>query len=268
MTDPPYAAALWSDAAGLLANIDVEPWAVVACGAAILLGAVVQGVVGTGLALVAVPVLAWLAPELVPVGILVAAMPIAVTAAVRERAHMDVPAVSWAMAGRLPGGLLGAVAVARLPVRGLQVLVATTVLLAVLAAVVTDRRSAGEGSRRPRRSTIVLAGLLSGVGGTTSGIGGPPIAIVFRNVGGSAIRSTLSIVLVLGAVLSMLSLALVGEVTLARLAAGAALIPLVMVGFVIAGHLRGRLDSAGVRVFVLVISSVAGAGLLLDAVNG
>jgi uncharacterized membrane protein YfcA len=95
---------------------------------------VVQGVVGTGLALVAVPVLAWLAPELVPVGILVAAMPIAVMAAIRERAHMDLPAVSWAMAGRLPGGLLGAVAVAMLPVRGLQVLVATTVLLAVLAA--------------------------------------------------------------------------------------------------------------------------------------
>jgi uncharacterized membrane protein YfcA len=115
---------------------------------------------------------------------------------------------------------------------------------------------------------IVLAGVLSGVGGTTSGIGGPPIAIVFRNVGGPAIRSTLSIVLVLGAVLSMLSLALVGEVTLPRLAAGAALIPLVMVGYVVAGHLRGRLDSAGVRVFVLVVSAVAGVGLLVDAVTG
>ena len=259
---------MWSDTAGLLASTSVEPWAVAACGAAILLGAVVQGIVGTGLALVAVPVLAWLAPELVPVGILVAAMPIAVTGAIRERAHMDVPAVSWAMAGRLPGGLLGAVAVAMLPVRGLQVLVATTVLLAVLAAVVTDARSVGEGPRRPRRSTIVLAGVLSGVGGTTSGIGGPPIAIVFRNVGGPAIRSTLSNVLVLGAVLSMLSLALVGEVTMPRLAAGAALIPLVMVGYVVAGHLRSRLDSAGVRVFVLAVSSVAGLGLLVDAVTG
>jgi uncharacterized protein len=268
LTGPPHAVAAWSGTAGLQASIGVEPWVVVACGAAILLGAVVQGVVGTGLALVAVPVLAWLAPGLVPVGILVAAMPIAVTGAIRERAHMDVPAVSWAMAGRLPGGLLGAVAVAMLPVRGLQVLVATTVLLAVLAAVVTDARSVGEAPRRPRRSTIVLAGVLSGVGGTTSGIGGPPIAIVFRNVGGPAIRSTLSLVLMLGAVLSMLSLALVGEVTLPRLAAGAALIPLVMLGYVVAGRLRGRLNAAGVRVFVLVVSSVAGLGLLVDVVTG
>lgn len=269
MTEPPHAAAVWSDTAGPLASIGVEPWVVVACGAAILLGAVVQGVVGTGLALTAVPVLAWLAPALVPVGILVAALPIAVTGAFRERAHTDVPAVSWVMAGRLPGGLVGAVAIAMLPVRGLQVVVATTVLLAVLAAVVTDARSVvEEGPRRPRRSTMVLAGVLSGVGGTTSGIGGPPVAIVFRNVGGPAIRSTLSIVLVLGAVLSILSLALVGEVTLPRLAAGAALIPLVMVGYVVAGHLRGRLHASGVRVFVLVISSVAGLGLLVDAVTG
>lgn len=268
MTGPPPAAAVWSDTGGLQASIGVEPWAVVACGVAILLGAVVQGAVGTGLALVSVPVLAWFAPELVPVGILVAAMPIAVTAAVRERAHMDVPAVGWALLGRLPGGLLGAVAVAMLPVRGLQALVATTVLLAVLTAVVTDARTVGQDPRRPRRSTIVLAGVVSGVGGTTSGIGGPPIAIVFRNVGGPAIRSTLSIVIVLGAVLSMLSLALVGEVTLPRLAAGAALIPLVMVGYAFAGHLRGRLDPAGVRVFVLVISSLAGAGLLVDALTG
>ena len=115
---------------------------------------------------------------------------------------------------------------------------------------------------------MVMAGVLSGVGGTTSGIGGPPIAIVFRNVGGPAIRSTLSIVLVLGAILSILSLALFGEVTLPRLVAGAALIPLVMIGYVIAGVLRGRLDYAGVRVFVLVISAVAGAGLLVAALTG
>lgn len=251
-----------------LVDIGVDPWVVAACGAAILLGAVVQGVVGTGLALVAVPVLAWLAPELVPVGILVAAMPIAVTAAIRERAHLDVPGVGWAMAGRLPGGLLGAVAVAILPVRGLQALVAATVLLAVLAAVVTDARSVGEALRPPRRSALVLAGVLSGIGGTTSGIGGPPIAIVFRNVGGPAIRSTLSIVLVLGAVLSILSLALFGEVTLTRLAAGAALIPLVMLGYVLAGLLRGRLNPAGVRLLVLVISAVAGVGLLIAALAG
>jgi len=265
---PPSASTVGSEAVDLLDSIGVELWVIAACGAAIVLGAVVQGVVGTGLALVAVPVLAGLAPELVPVSILVAAMPIAITAAVRERAHLDVPGVGWTMAGRLPGGLLGAVAVAMLPVRGLQLLVAATVLLAVLAAVVTDARSVGVAPRRPRRATLVLAGVLSGVGGTTSGIGGPPIAIVFRNVGGPAIRSTLSVVLLLGAVLSILSLALVGEVTLPRLAAGAALIPLVMLGYVVAGFLRGRLNAAGVRVFVLVISSVAGVGLLYVALTG
>jgi uncharacterized membrane protein YfcA len=244
-----------------------DPLVVLGSALAVLVGALVQGVLGFGLALLAVPVLAWLAPELVPVGVLVAVMPLVVVSAVRERAHVDLRGIGWALVGRLPGGVLGALAVALLPVRGLQLLVAATVCLAVVAAVVADRRPRTL-RPSPRRTSLVLAGALSGVGGTTSGIGGPPMAIAFRNSGGPAIRSTLATFFVVGALLSLGSLAVVGEVTRERLLVGLLLMPPIGVGYLLSGPLRRRVDAGAVRVAVLVLSGAAGLGLLVTALTG
>ncbi|MGF1645964.1 MAG: TSUP family transporter, partial [Kineosporiaceae bacterium] len=121
---------------------------VVPCLLAVVVGALVQGALGFGLALVAVPVLAWLAPSTVPVGILVAVLPLVVVAALRERADIDVRGMAVALVGRVPGGAAGAAAVALLPVRGLQLAVAATVLAAVGLVVAGDLSR-----RRIRRRT-------------------------------------------------------------------------------------------------------------------
>ncbi len=269
-----------------------NPLVLLLCLLVVTLGAVVQGVLGFGLALLSVPVLAWIAPEFVPVGVLVAVVPLVLVTALRERSHVDLRGIGWALVGRLPGGAVGALAVAWLPVRGLQLLIAATVCLAVVAAVVTDIRgtaarraeagrepadAAGTGddgtdqlipSRGPRRVVLALAGALSGVGGTTSGIGGPPMAIAFRNSGGPAIRSTLASFFLLGSVLSIGSLALVGEVTLDQLAVGLLLVPAVVLGYLLSGPLRRRVSTEALRRAVLVLSGAAGTGLLLSALTG
>ncbi len=244
-----------------------DPVVVVVCAVAVGVGALVQGVLGFGLALLSVPVLAWLAPELVPAGVLVAVMPLVLVSAVRERSHVDLRGIGWALVGRVPGGAGGAVAVALLPVRGLQLLVAVTVCLAVVAAVVADRRPLVPRAS-PRRTSLVVAGALSGVGGTTSGIGGPPMAITFRNSGGPAIRSTLAVFFAVGAVLSLASLAVVGELTLQKMLVGLVLVPPVVLGYLLAGPLRRRVEPAVVRVAVLALSGVAGLALLLAALVG
>lgn len=249
-----------------LGDLGTDPAALLVCGLAVALGALVQGVLGFGLALLAVPVLAWAAPQTVPVGVLVAVMPLVVVSALRERAHLDLRGLGWALVGRLPGGALGALAVAALPVRGLQLLVAGTVGLAVLAAVVADSRPAR--LRPVRRTTLALAGALSGLGGTTSGIGGPPMAVAFRNSGGPAIRSTLAAFFVAGALLSIGSLALVGEVSPTRLTAGLVLLPFVGVGYLLSGLVRPRVRPEVLRVAVLAVSGVAALALLVTAVAG
>jgi hypothetical protein len=72
----------------------------VPCLLAVVVGAMVQGALGFGLALVAVPVLAWLAPSTVPVGILVAVLPLVLVAALRERARVDVRGLAVVLVGR------------------------------------------------------------------------------------------------------------------------------------------------------------------------
>ena len=253
-----------------LGGTGADPLALLACGLAVALGALVQGVIGFGLALLAVPVLAWLAPETVPVGVLVAVMPLLVVAALRERSHVDLRGIGWALVGRVPGGTAGALAVAVLPVRGLQLLVAGTVGLAVVAAVVADRATSAVAGPPPkvRRTTLALAGALSGLGGTTSGIGGPPMGIAFRNSGGPAIRSTLAAFFVVGALLSLGSLAVVGEVTAPRLLAGVALVPFVGVGYLASGWLRPRVRPQVLRGAVLALSGTSAVVLLVVALRG
>ncbi|MFC5380699.1 sulfite exporter TauE/SafE family protein [Aquipuribacter nitratireducens] len=252
-----------------------DPVVAVACLLAVGLGALVQGVLGFGLALLSVPVLALLAPELVPVAVLVAVLPLTVLQAVRERAHLDLRGLGWALVGRVPGGAVGALAVAWLPVRGLQVLVAAVVLLAVAASVRADRRVEAPGApararpgRSPRRTSLTLAGALSGVGGTTAGIGGPPMAIAYRNAAGGTLRATLATFFLVGALLSIGSLVAVGEVSRADLVAGAVLVPAVLVGYVAAAPLRRRLAAGRLRRGVLGLSAVAGTALLAQAALG
>lgn len=260
------------DVPSALGGLGSDPLVVLVCGLAVAVGALVQGLLGFGLALLAVPVLAWLAPQTVPVGVLVAVMPLVVVAALREHAHLDWRGIGWALLGRVPGGAAGAVAVVLLPVRGLQLLVAATVGLAVVVAVVSDRRRAAVvapgAPLKVRRTTLAAAGVLSGLGGTTSGIGGPPMAIAFRNSGGPVIRSTLAAFFVIGALLSLLSLAVAGEVTVDRLTAGLVLVPFVALGYLLSGPLRPRVRPGAVRVAVLAVSAASALGLLAEALTG
>ena len=78
------------------------------------IAACVQGTVGFGLALTSAPLLALLDPAFVPGPLLVASLPVSLAALVRERHHADVRGVAAAFVGRVPGTVVGALAVAAL----------------------------------------------------------------------------------------------------------------------------------------------------------
>ena len=72
---------------------------------AFLVGAVVQGEVGYGLALVVVPVLALVQPEALPAVVLFLAMPTAGFMVAREWRFADARGLVWILSGRLAGAL-------------------------------------------------------------------------------------------------------------------------------------------------------------------
>lgn len=236
--------------------MDLDTGVLLLAGLAVLVGAAVQGSVGLGLGLVAAPVMALLDPTLVPATILLVTSALPLLTAVRELGDVDWSGLRFSLAGRLPGVVLGSWIVVTQPARTTAVVVAVVVLGAVVL-------SATSWDARPTPRALLAAGVVSGVSGTATSIGGPPVAMLYQRAGGSVLRSTMGVYFLVGNVLSLGALALAGEIDQRDLLRALALMPFLVVGFLISGPLRGRVDGARLRVAVLALSAAGAVALLL-----
>jgi uncharacterized membrane protein YfcA len=235
--------------------VDLDTGVLLLAGLGVLVGAVVQGCVGLGLGLVAAPVMALVDPTLVPATILLVTSALPVLTAVRELDDVDWSGLRFALGGRLPGVVLGSWIVVTQPPRTTAVVVAVVVLGAVVL-------SATSWEARPTPRSLLVAGVVSGVSGTATSIGGPPVAMLYQRASGSTLRSTMGMYFLVGNVLSVTALAVAGEIGQRELLRALALLPFLLAGFWISGPLRGRVDGGRLRVAVLVVSA-AGAVVLL-----
>jgi uncharacterized membrane protein YfcA len=224
----------------------------------VTVGSALQGAVGFGLGMLAAPLLLLVDPRLVPGPLLVAALFLTVLITTRERAAIDFHGLGWALVGRAPGTLLGAAAIALASPRGVRFLVALMVLVAVGLV--------GSGLQIARtRGSLFGAGVLSGVLSTTSSIGGPAIAILYQDDPGGRVRGTLSSFFTVGLVFSILALAVLGEFGRAQVEASVVLLPGVLLGFLLSRSIARVLDRGHTRTAILVLSTLAALGVLLQA---
>jgi uncharacterized membrane protein YfcA len=230
-------------------------------GIVVVLGGLVQGLVGFGLALVAVPIVALIDPSLLPVPILVTTSAHSVMSLFREHEHVDWRGVGWAMLGRLPGTVIGVLLVGMLNQKQFSLLVGVSVLVCVALSVISW-------TPRPTPRALVTAGLASGSFGTSTSIGGPPVAMLYQNSTGAEVRATLGAYFVMGSVTSMIGLIAAGHVHTHDLTAGAALIPFLVVGFLLSSPLRKVVDAKGIRYPVLILSAVSALVLIGRSILG
>ena len=202
------------------------------------------------------PVLALVDPSLVPVAVLLPTAVLPILSLLRERAAVDWRGLRWALVGRLPGTLVGAWVATALPLRLLAVAVGVVVLGAVVVSLVR-----WEPRATPR--ALLAAGFVSGVTGTATSIGGPPIALVYQRASGPAIRSTLAAFFLVGVVVSLSALALTGAVDRRDLGVAAVLLPFTALGFAVSGPLRPYVDAAGTRPAVLTLCAASALVLIL-----
>lgn len=224
-------------------------------GLIVAVGALVQGAVGYGMALVAAPLLALIDPALVPVPLIVLAAGHSLLAVLRDGRHADWAGVGWAMLGRLPGTGLGVLVVVAVSQRVFGLVVGGCVLGFVLLSLLTWRP-------RLRPRSLLVAGLASGVGGTAAAIGGPPVALLYQHETGPRVRGTIGAYFALGSVTSIAALAAAGQVTGAALLSAAQLTPFLLAGFALSGPARLVLDRGWTRHAVLAVAA-ASAVLLI-----
>ena len=225
-------------------------------GLAALLGAIVQSSVGLGVGLVATPIVTMLFPSLMPGAILVVSLALPLATLAQEVRHAQLRGLGWAFGGRLAGSPLGVLLVAAVPRHVLGVLIGV-VVLAALAATAWSREL-------PRnRRTLAAAGLVSGATGTASGIGGPPLALLYQRENGPRVRATLALFFIGGSLLSLCSLAIAGHLPAEQLTAGLTLVPFVFAGFVAAGPLRRYLDAGRLRLALLIVVGASATTLII-----
>ncbi|MBM6403884.1 sulfite exporter TauE/SafE family protein [Phycicoccus sp. CSK15P-2] len=225
-------------------------WHLALLGLAVLAGAVVQSVIGFGMSVVAAPFVVLVAPELMPVALLLPSVTLPVlqlTHGVRDLAWR---ALGWALVARLLLTPLGVVAVAWLSPRAIAAFVGMLVLVTVALSVRTVEL-------RPTRVNAVLAGAISGVSGTAAAIGGPFLALVLQHEPPERVRATLAAFFLLGSGLALAGLAVGGEVDGHRLTYGLVWAPFALGGYALAAPVRARVDPARFRRYVLGFCVVA-----------
>jgi uncharacterized membrane protein YfcA len=237
----------------------VSPLEHLAANALAAFGACIQGSVGFGLGLVAAPILALIDPDYVPGPVLFATLPLSILVAVREHDHVDLHGLGWAFAGRIPGTVAGALALALLSATTASVVFGVLVLTAV------GLTWAGW-SLSPTPPTLVTAGLASGFMGTMTSIGGPPMALVYSRAQGAQLRSTLATYFILAAAISLTALAVTGDFGTDELLLGLSLFPGVLLGFLASGWVSRHLDRGHTRTAVLVTSAIAAVAVVIQAI--
>jgi len=213
-------------------------------------GTVVQGCIGFGGNLLAVPVVILVEPELVPGGMLIPAFVLSSLVLAREHHQTDWRGARIAIAGRVPGSVLGALLVVAISARVLSIVFGVMILIAV------GLTASAAGITRTTW-TLFGAGAAAGFMATSVAVGGPPIALVYQDADGPEVRTTLSAFLSVGTVISVAVLAIVGEFGLQDFRLGLSLVPATLVGVIVSGPMRSHIDGGRMRVGVLVLSSLA-----------
>ncbi len=218
---------------------------------AVAAGAVIQGSIGFGYALVAVPAMVLLLPWAVPVTPLFLALPMTLLMSAREWRSIDLGGFALITGGRLVGTVAGVVLLVLAPQGYLSVL---TGLLILAAALGSFLRPSIEVSDRTR----LAGGVASGVVGTVAALGGTPLALVYQDRSGAELRSTLAISFVVGIAMSLVGLALAGEVEGRHIVLALELLPGLFIGLLISRWVVGRLNERWLRPAVLIFAAVAG----------
>lgn len=228
---------------------------VVAC------GSLVQGSIGIGLGILTVPILSLIDPVMAPVPTLLLAIPLTVSMAFRERTDIESKGVIWLLLGRFPGAILGLGLLAIATQRTLDIWIALSVIVAVLIL--------STGLKMPRNSATEFGtGLMAGVMGMVASMGGPPAALLFKDAKGPTVRSTLALFFTFGLTLTLIARIVAGKITGDDVLLAAWMLPGLAIGYVASSRLRGRVDAMALRPAILVVSSIAAAGLLVRAVQG
>lgn len=224
---------------------------------AVASGAFIQGSTGMGFALIVAPVLGILQPSLLPVGLLVLMLPLNAAVAWRERAAIDLMGTKWISLGRVLGTFGGLWVLIVLPLNYLNILIGVSTIAASVATWLAPVFS-------PGKRAFVSTGVITGITETATGIGGPPLALVYQHMPVATLRASVALCFLIGEIVSLAVLAGSGHLEPSGITPMIWLLPALLAGMLLSHRVHKSINGRFLRNFVMVFAITSGFFVLLN----
>lgn len=229
--------------------VDISSLKVLGAFVVLFLGATVQGSVGMGMGVLATPIMILIDPRFVPGPFILSTFSLGLPMIYRERESIDLSSLKPAILGYIPGSLIAAAGLSRIPEGELSLVFGAMILLALGMSVVGWRI-------KFTSSRVFSVGLISGVMGTIAGMSGPPMAILLQDEAGPRLRGMLAGFFMTAGLISVGTLIWIGFIGWEEVKLALLLLPAPGLGFLLSSNFTRFLDRGYTRPAVLSISFV------------
>jgi len=229
--------------------------------AVVMLATAFQSASGVGFGLLVAPVMAIADPGLIPATVLLIGMFAACSAAWRHRANIRWRQVAWPIGARLPGVVAGSWLLVLFADEKaiISVVFGFVVLIAVWLTLSRFRVE-------PRPLTLSLAGFLSGLMGTLTGIGGPPMGIVYQHGEPAEVRAAMNAFFAFGTLMTVAALLLTHLIEARHVRVAALLLPAVPLGLY-GANLLSRASDRYIRTILMGFCALSGLILIIKGLT-
>lgn len=233
----------------------IGPWFI--CALAVVLGTTIQKLSGAGFGMIAAPIMALFAADWVPGTILLLGFLVGAGAVFSARDAIVLKDLPPGFMGRTLGAVLAAsIAAIVVGSPSLPIIVACIVLFAVALNIA--------GLKVPiNRFSLFGAGTVAGIMGTLTGIGAPPMAILYSTVETRRSAASQNAFFGFGMIVSVLALAVAGLIRWPQIAFAASLAPLVPLSLYLSRPLNRRFERGSIRPWALGLAATAAVILLV-----
>ncbi len=228
---------------------------IVTCGIAL------QTWIGIGFGLLSAPLLYLLNPGYVPGPVIILGFLLSLIVVISQRNQLSWRRILPAIIARLPGSWLGALLLVSIPGWALSLLFGSSLLLAVL---VTWR------SYKVTTTPVTLAvgGFFSGLIGTATSVGGPPIALVYQESRRIVARNEIAAFFLIGTPISILMLVQQGSIDAHSLQLSLKMLPGLIIGWLLAQRFDGYISAGSAKPALLIVSTVSALVVLVKGIAG
>lgn len=221
----------------------------------VFIGSFMQGVVGYGVALFSAPLLFLINPDLVPAPLLIIGGLLPLMLLRDNWSFVQPRDLAFAYPGSALGVLIAALLVNAFAETSWQLIFGIAILSAVGLSLMRF-------TIQPTAAVIFSGALGSGLMGTLTAVGGPPLGLAYQNAQPGRVRGTLSAIFVPISVLSLTALGFSGMFGWADVWLAAGLMPAVIAGFFAARRLGHRIP-AYLFPKIMLLTATLGGGYAL-----